>query len=277
MSYALKVEPGKSVNLADFDTDYHAGLKRDDAEKKTETLGIELNSLQSMMYAAADTSLLIVLQGRDTSGKDGSIRKLTAYLNAQSCKVASFKVPTAEEAGHDFLWRIHRETPLKGVISIFNRSHYEDVLVCKVHKLVPENVLHGRYEHINRFENLLVDSGTIIVKICLMISKEEQRERLMDREKDPDKSWKLAVADWKERELWDDYTKAYELALEKCSTKYAPWHIVAADHKWYRDLAIMESVVEALRPYRKKWETDLKKRGEVALKDLAEFRKTDGK
>jgi PPK2 family polyphosphate:nucleotide phosphotransferase len=250
MSYALKVEPGKSVNLADFDTDYHAGLKRDDAEKKTETLGIELNSLQSMMYAAADTSLLIVLQGRDTSGKDGSIRKLTAYLNAQSCKVASFKVPTAEEAGHDFLWRIHRETPLKGVISIFNRSHYEDVLVCKVHKLVPENVLHGRYEHINRFENLLVDSGTIIVKICLMISKEEQRERLMDREKDPDKSWKLAVADWKERELWDDYTKAYELALEKCSTKYAPWHIVAADHKWYRDLAIMESVVEALRPYR---------------------------
>lgn len=272
MKYSFMIEPGHTVKLKDYDPDFNAGLKKEDAAAKLVKLGEELSELQYLMYAAADTSLLIVLQGMDTSGKDGTIRHLTSHMNAQSCRVASFKQPTPEEMGHDFLWRIHKETPIKGSITIFNRSHYEDVLVVKVHKLAPENIIGRRYDHINNFEQMLTDGGTCIIKCNLHISKEEQKARLLDREKESVKSWKLSVADWKERDLWDQYTEAYEKALEKCSTKNAPWYVIPANHKWFRDLAITEVVVERLRPYRDRWQEDLKKRGAIALKELQAYR-----
>ena len=272
MKYSFMIEPGHTVKLKDYDPDFNAGLKKEEVAAKLEKLGEELSELQYLMYAAADTSLLIVLQGRDTSGKDGTIRHLTSHMNAQSCRVASFKQPTSEELGHDFLWRIHKETPIKGSITIFNRSHYEDVLVVKVHKLAPEKIIERRYDNINNFEESLIDAGTCIIKFNLHISKDEQKARLLDREKESVKSWKLSVADWKERELWDQYTEAYEKALEKCSTKNALWYVIPANHKWFRDLAITEVVVERLRPYRDRWQEDLKKRGVIALKELQTYR-----
>ncbi len=213
----------------------------------------ELIELQELLYAVRSHSVLVILQGRDTSGKDGTIRHVAGPLNSQSCSVASFKVPTEEELAHDFLWRVHAQTPPSGDIRIFNRSHYEDVLVVRVHKLAPKEVWRQRYEHINAFEQLLADSGTIILKFYLHISKEEQKQRLLEREKDPVKSWKLSVNDWKEREHWDDYTAAYEDALNRCSTKHAPWFIVPADKKWFRNLAVAETLRNALMPFKKSW------------------------
>ena len=230
--------------------------------------------LQELLYAAGTHSLLIVLQGRDTAGKDGAIRHLLQFVNVQSTHVVPFKVPTALEASHDFLWRVHDKVPGKGGVTIFNRSHYEDVLVAKVHNLASKDEINRRYEHINHFEKLLVDSGTLLLKFCLHISREEQERRLLEREKDVRKSWKLSVGDWKERELWDDYTKAYEKALENCSTDYAPWRIIPGDHKSFRDLAICEAIVNELKPRAKEWEESLRVRGETALRELAVFRAT---
>src|SRR5439155_7949466 len=197
--------------------DEDRGLKKEKGENKTAEIIEELIELQELLYAARQQSVLIILQGRDTSGKDGTIRNVAGPLNSQSCSVASFKVPTDEELAHDFLWRIHAQTPSTGHIKIFNRSHYEDVLVVRVHKLVPKEVWQPRYEHIKAFEQLLAESATIILKFYLHISKKEQEERLLEREKDPTKSWKLSVGDWQEREYWDDYNAAYEDALSRCS------------------------------------------------------------
>ena len=272
MPYAHKVPPGAKVNLKDHNPADTAGLAKPEGVKRIAKLGEEIGELQELMYAADNTALLVVFQGRDTSGKDGAIKKILSYINVQSTKVASFKVPTDEELSHDFLWRIHKQTPERGAMTVFNRSHYEDVLVVRVHNLVPEKVWRPRYEAINNFEKLLDQSNTLILKFYLHISKEEQEERLLEREGDPTKAWKLAVGDWKERELWDQYTAAYEEALSRCSTKAAPWHIVPADKKWFRDLAVAEAIAEALRPAKKEWMKTLETLGAVAKTELEAFR-----
>ncbi|HRI44005.1 MAG TPA: hypothetical protein PLL78_08510 [Fimbriimonadaceae bacterium] len=274
MAFAKKIEPGTAVRLAEIDPAYDAGLSKDDGEKLTKDLAKRLDELDDLHYEAGMNSVLIVLQGRDTSGKDGTIRFLLSSLNAQGCRVAPFKVPTPIELAHDFLWRVHAVTPPKGGMTIFNRSHYEDVLVVRVHSLVPEAVWRPRYEHIDAFERLLADSGTIILKFMLHISKEEQERRLLDRENEVQKAWKLNVGDWKERAYWDDYTAAYEEALSRCSTARAPWYVVPADKKWFRNLAIAETLVNTLEPYRKAWLERLEGIGEAAKAELEEFRRS---
>jgi PPK2 family polyphosphate:nucleotide phosphotransferase len=274
MGYAHRLDGEHGIKLKDYDPGEDAGLKRDDAEKKTAQLMEELTELQELLYAARRQSVLIILQGRDTSGKDGTIRHVAGPLNSQSCTVTSFKVPTEEELAHDFLWRVHAHTPRRGDIKIFNRSHYEDVLVVRVHKLVAEEVWRERYEHINAFERSLSDSATIILKFYLHISKHEQKQRLLEREKDPTKSWKLSVGDWQEREYWDDYTEAYEDALNHCGTKCAPWLIVPADKKWFRNLAIGEAFRDALIPFREKWLEELEEAGREKKKAIEEYRRS---
>ena len=275
MAYAHRLD-GDRIKLADFEPEEDAGLKREDAEKKTAQFIEELIELQELLYAVRSHSLLIILQGRDTSGKDGLIRNVIGPLDSQNCTVASFKVPTEEELAHDFLWRVHPRTPSKGHITIFNRSHYEDVLAVRVHELAPEKVWRQRYEHINTFEQLLADSATIIVKFYLHISKAEQEQRLRKRETDPIKSWKLSVNDWKEREYWDDYTAAYQDALNRCSTKSAPWFIVPADKKWFRNLAVAETLRNKLMPFRDSWLEQMKVLGREKKKELDEHQRRTG-
>ncbi|MEQ1822444.1 MAG: PPK2 family polyphosphate kinase [Fimbriimonadaceae bacterium] len=270
--YAHRVKPGEKVKLNDIPSKVDGGLTEKEAERKCEELGEELTDLQELLFAAGKTPLLIVLQGRDTSGKDGTIRHLLKYMNAQSTRVAPFKVPTPIELAHDYLWRVHSQTPGKGETVIFNRSHYEDVLVVRVHEFVAPDVWGKRFEHINNWEKLLTDSGTVVLKFMLHISKEEQERRLLDRERDLEKAWKLSAGDWKEREFWDSYTEAYEDVASKCSTESAPWHIISADHKWYRNLAITEAIVEAMRPLKKGWNAKLEEIGTKAKEDLAAFR-----
>ena len=274
MSYAKKIEPGSKVNLSKIDTKETGGLTKEEAIAKTVELSAEMSELTEMLYAAGQTGLLIVLQGRDTAGKDGAIIHLLKAINVQGFQVASFKVPTEEERSHDFLWRVHQHAPGRGNVAIFNRSHYEDVLVVRVHNLVPKSAWKLRYGHINDFERLLVESGVVLVKFYLHISKDEQEKRLIEREQEVGKAWKLSPGDWKERQFWDDYTEAYSDALSNCSTEAAPWRLVAADHKWFRNLAITEAVVEALRPYKQPWTEHLKQVGDAAKAELAEYRKS---
>jgi PPK2 family polyphosphate:nucleotide phosphotransferase len=274
MGYAHRVDGKRRIKLADVDPGEHARLKREDAEEKTARFIEELIELQELLYAVRSQSILIILQGRDTSGKDGTIRNVAGPLDSQSCSVASFKVPTEEELAHDFLWRVHAQTPPAGEIKIFNRSHYEDVLVVRVHDLVPGKVWRRRYEHINSFERVLADSATIILKFYLHISKDEQEQRLLKREKDPIKSWKLSASDWKERERWDDYTAAYEEALNRCSTKHAPWFIVPADKKWFRNLAVAETLRNALIPFKESWLEKIEELGREGKKEIDEYRRS---
>lgn len=272
MSYAHRIEGKQNIKLADFDPGEQAGLKRQDAEKKTAGFIEELVELQELLYAVRLQSVLVILQGRDTSGKDGTIRHVAGPLDSQSCSVASFKVPTEEELAHDFLWRIHARTPAAGEIKIFNRSHYEDVLVVRVHELVPKKVWRRRYDHINAFEQELADSATIILKFFLNISKEEQEDRLLKREKDPIKAWKLSVNDWQERKYWDNYSAAYEDALNRCSTKQAPWFIVPADKKWFRNLAVAETLRNTLMPFKEGWLEKMNEIGQERKKAIDEYR-----
>ena len=192
-----------------------------------------------------------------------------ARFNPTGCRVETFKVPTPDELAHDFLWRAHRATPPRGCIALFNRSYYEDVLVVRVHELVPPHVWKSRYTHINNFEALLVDSGTLVLKFFLYISKDEQHERLRAREQDKDKAWKLSPLDWSEHALYDRYITAYEDALARCSTAQAPWHIVPANHKWFRNVAIAQTLVDALQPYRARWHEELEHRGRANLAAVA--------
>jgi PPK2 family polyphosphate:nucleotide phosphotransferase len=261
MGYAHRLEGGRQVQLKEFDPAEDAGLTRKAAAHQTAQLLRQVLELQELLYAVRQQSVLIILQGRDTSGKDGTIRQVAGQLNAQSCTVTAFQAPTAAEHAHDFLWRVHAQTPPAGYIKIFNRSHYEDVLVGRVHGHVPEAVWRPRYGHINAFERLLADSATILLKFYLHISRAEQKQRLLAREHKPMKSWKLAVTDWQERAYWEDYTAAYEEMLTCCSTPQAPWFLVPADKKWFRNLAVMETVRDALLPFREPWLTQLKKVG----------------
>ena len=248
MSQPLTVKPGDNVKLKDYDPGYTGEHKdRSVAEKRMVEIQQQLAELQELLYAESKHGLLIVLQAMDTGGKDGTIRHVMSGVNPQGCDVRSFKVPSAEEASYDFLWRAHKSVPPRGKIIIFNRSYYEDVLVVRVHNIFPEEVWSKRYDQINDFERMLVENGTVILKFFLHISKDEQKERLEARLADPKKLWKFSEADVRERAYWDDYMTAYEDAISKCSTKWAPWHIIPANKKWYRNLVVGESIVKALK------------------------------
>jgi PPK2 family polyphosphate:nucleotide phosphotransferase len=241
------VKRGAKVRLSRVATDETGPFKdKADAADATAANLERLGELQQRLYGEAKRALLIVLQGMDTSGKDGTIRHVFGGVNPQGCSVASFKAPTPIELAHDYLWRVHAATPARGMITIFNRSHYESVLVERVLKLVPKKVWSRRYDHINQFERLLSDEGTTILKFFLHISKKEQKKRLQDRLDDPSKHWKFDVRDLDMRKRWDQYAAAYEDALSRCSTDYAPWYMIPADHKWYRNWAISDVIVRTL-------------------------------
>ncbi len=246
--HIYRIPPDTRVDLSDWDprdrSRFDGGRKASKAV--LEMLNGRLRNLQELLYAEGKHKLLIVLQATDTGGKDGVIRHVFRGVNPQGVKVANFKVPTPKELAHDYLWRIHQHTPGSGEIAIFNRSHYEDVLVVRVHELVSQEVWERRYDHINAFERMLADEGTTILKFYLHISKEEQRARLQSRLDTPEKQWKFNVGDLRDRALWDDFAAAYEDMLSKTSTPWAPWYVVPADRKWYRNLVIGTTLVETL-------------------------------
>jgi PPK2 family polyphosphate:nucleotide phosphotransferase len=269
MALVHKIEPGEHISLKTIDPAETHGIDRADCESRMAVLNQRLADLEEVHYAAGQNGILIVLQGLDTAGKDGTIRHVMTQFNPASCRVEAFKVPTQDELAHDFLWRIHRATPPAGSITIFNRSHYEQVLVVRVHKLEAKEMWERHYEQINHFERLLTECGTLVLKFFLYISKDEQRKRLLAREEDKDKAWKLSPTDWPEHELYNDYVDAYEDALHRCSTDYAPWYVVPSDHKWFRNLAVAQTILDVLEPYRKEWKKAVEARGRAALKARA--------
>lgn len=238
------VKPGSKLRLKDRDAADTFGQKRDD--KALEKTLDRLRELQHLLYADRRYALLIVLQALDAGGKDGTIRHVMSGVNPQGCQVTSFKAPSVEELGHDFLWRIHKAVPQLGNIGIFNRSQYEDVLIVRVHDLVPKDVWHKRYRQINEFEHMLTENGVTILKLFLHISRVEQRKRFEARINDSSRNWKLSLPDFEERRHWDDYIEAYEDVLHRCSTDYAPWYVVPADKKWFRNYLVAELIVSAL-------------------------------
>jgi PPK2 family polyphosphate:nucleotide phosphotransferase len=271
--YSIPIVDGHKVRLNRFDPRDTAGVEKEAGLAEVDVWGEELLRLGNLLTYAGKHALLVVLQGTDASGKDGAIRKILDVANIQNARVEPFKVPTELEASHDFLWRVHQVVPRRGHIALFNRSHYEDVIAARVHKLVPKETWQARYEHINAFERLLTDSGVIIVKFYLHVSPEEQRERLLAREKDPRTAWKLNPGDWRELPLHDEVMAAYEEALQRCSPPTAPWYVVPADKKWFRNLAIMQRLALTLRPYRKQWLAHLKQMGKQAMKEIRALRR----
>ncbi len=248
MPQPVTFKPGDKIKLSEVDPrQVHGDWNKESAAERIEQNTEESRNLAYRLYAENKRSLLLVLQGMDTAGKDGTIRTVMTGINPQSCQITPFKQPSPEEVDHDFLWRIHRAVPRRGNIGIFNRSHYEDVLVVRVHNLVPESEWSSRYDRINDFEKLLTEGGVTIVKCFLHISHEEQRERLQARLDNPDKRWKFSTGDLDERKLWKDYQEAYEDALNKCNTKHAPWHIIPSDRKWYRNMVVSELLKDALQ------------------------------
>lgn len=245
-----RVDDPAAFRIADTDPDATGDLHGDADKEAAKTLKKlerkRISDLQERLYAEHRQSLLVVFQATDTGGKDSTIRRVFKGVNPQGVRVWSFKEPSQEELDHDFLWRYHQHTPAKGMINVFNRSQYEDVLIVRVKNLVPEDVWRQRYELINHFEQLLTENGTRILKFFLNISKEEQKDRFQDRLDEPDKHWKFSKADLAERKLWDDYQKAYEAAIRQCSTQRAPWYAVPANHKWYRDLVVARAIRQTL-------------------------------
>jgi len=242
-----RVHPGEQLRLAEIDPDACEHYKKKkDVEQELEKQRDRLSKLQERLYAESKRSLLIVLQAMDTGGKDGTIKHVFQGINPQGCRVWSFKKPSDEELSHDFLWRYHQRTPQRGMITIFNRSHYEDVLIVRVQQLVPEDVWRKRYHVINEFEQMLSLNNIAVIKFFLHISKDEQKRRLESRLQNPDKLWKFSSNDVEQRQLWDDYQKAYEDAINNCSTAYAPWYIVPANNKWYRNLVIARAIADTL-------------------------------
>ena len=264
------------VNLTKISTLPPDGVERGEAEARFQELGQELFDLQELMFAAGTHSLLLVLQGRDAAGKDGTIKRVVGWLNPRGVDVTSFGVPSAEELDHDFLWRVHPHTPPRGGISIFNRSHYEDVLVVRVHKLAPPSVWRPRFEQINDFERLLVSHRTIVLKFFLHITAKEQEVRLLEREQEPEKAWKLNAKDWAERDFWPQYTRVYQDAIGRCASKKAPWYVVPADKKWFRNLAVAEAICAALKPHRGTWKRTLATEGKEGRAEVESFRRTRG-
>lgn len=250
----FRVKPGSKVTLDAIDAGFKGRHEDEDTAKvELDKYRDRLCKLQQLMYAEKKHSLLIVLQALDAGGKDGTVNHVMSVLNPSGTTVAAFKSPTAQELDHDFLWRVHPHVPGKGSIAIFNRSHYEDVLIVRVHKLVPKEVWKERYALINSFESLLcTQNDTTIVKFFLHISKDEQLQRFEQRLDDPARNWKISDSDYKERELWNEYTKAFEDALEKTSTKHAPWYVIPANHKWFRNLAVSQIVAETMEDMKMK-------------------------
>lgn len=243
----FRVKADTKVDLGKIDAGFRDRHEsHEHALPEIETYRQKLRDLQYLMYAENKRSLLICLQGRDAAGKDGTINHVLGAMNPQGCSVTGFKVPSTEEAAHDFLWRYHKAAPGRGRIGIFNRSHYEEVLVQRVHNLVPRKIWSKRYQHINDFEKSLAENGTHILKFYLHIDPQEQLARFRQRLEDPQRHWKISQGDYDERPFWDAYTEAFEAALGKCSTDYAPWFIIPANHKWFRNLAISKIVVETL-------------------------------
>ncbi len=265
-------KPGSRVRLSTLSAEPPRGMTKARAEKRFAALGQELFDLQDAMYGARVNSVLVVLQGRDSAGKDGSIKHVVGCLNPRGVSVTSFGVPTPEERAHDFLWRIHKHAPRRGEFAIFNRSHYEDVLVVRVHDLAPKKMWKQRYGHIRDFEELLAEHDTIILKYFLHITKDEQEKRLLEREEEHDTAWKLNPNDWKERDYWDEYTAAYEDAIAKTAAPHAPWTVVPANAKWYRNLVIAESIAGALRDHRRHWEKTLADMGKAGRAELDAYR-----
>jgi len=241
-----RIPPDTTVALDAFDPRDDGGLKEKQAEDRLDELNRRLEALQELLYAEGKHKVLVVLQAMDTGGKDGVVRHVFDGVNPQGVRVASFGRPTEEELAHDYLWRVHRHTPGAGQMVIFNRSHYEDVLVVRVHGLVPETVWGRRYEQINEWERLLAEEGTTILKFYLHLSPEEQAERLAARRDDPSKRWKFSRGDLEERKLWSAYMAAYQDMLSRTSTPWAPWYVVPADRKWFRNLVVAATLVEAL-------------------------------
>jgi PPK2 family polyphosphate:nucleotide phosphotransferase len=276
MSKTVFDKPGSKVRLGKLSAEPPKGMTREKAETRFAALGKELFELQDAMFGAKVHSVLVVLQGRDGAGKDGSIKHVVGCLNPRGVAVSSFGVPTAEEREHDFLWRVHRHAPRLGEFAIFNRSHYEDVLVVRVHDLAPKKLWQERYGHIQDFEELIAEHGTIVLKYFLHITKKEQEQRLLEREAQPETAWKLNLNDWKERDYWDDYTRAYEDAISRTAARHAPWIVVPANSKWYRNLVIAESIAGALRAHRKDWEKKLGGMGKAAKTELEAYRAQRG-
>jgi PPK2 family polyphosphate:nucleotide phosphotransferase len=254
------VRPGQRTSLSDYDPDDTSLVPggKDEAKTKNSATQARLAELQELLYAGHERKLLIVLQGMDTSGKDGTIRHVMVGFNPVGTRIVSFKKPSLEEVDHDYLWRVHRQVPGKGEVAVFNRSHYEDVLIVRVHNLVPKSTWQKRYDQIKAFEQMLYDEGTVILKVFLHISKQEQRARLQARIEDPTKRWKFQQGDLDERELWKDYQRAYEDALSRTSTESAPWYVVPANQKWYRNYVVGSIVADVLESLHMKYpEPDL--------------------
>ena len=262
----LVVEPGSKARLKAIDPAFHGKHESENgAESALAKEVARLTALQYKLYAEHKHALLVVLQGIDAAGKDGTVWHVMTAMNPQGTTVTGFKEPTPDELAHDFLWRVHAHSPGRGQVAVFNRSHYEDVLVVRVHDLVPKSVWSKRYDQINAFEKLLVDSGTTIVKFFLYISPEEQLERFKQRLDDPARQWKISDTDYKERAFWDDYTKANEAMLERCSTEHAPWYVIPSNHKWFRNLAVSQILADTLE--------DLKMKMPKPSVDIAAIRK----
>lgn len=245
----LLVKPVKTtrkLKLKDWDPDYDADKRKEDVESELAHFSGRMSELQHKLLAANSRSLVIILQGVDASGKDGTIRHVMGALNPQSCYVKSFKVPTEEELSHDYLWRVHMAVPPKGQIAIFNRSHYEDVIEVRVRNLVPKNELTPRYRQINDFERYLSQNHVTILKFFLHISKDEQKNRIKERLMDPTKRWKISEGDLLVRKYWDKYMESYEQALSRCSTHWAPWYVIPANLKWFRNWAVAQIIVNTL-------------------------------
>lgn len=276
MPKTLITSPNRKVRLKDISAEPPKGMTKAKAENRFAVLGKELFELQDSLWGSKVNSVLVVLQGRDSAGKDGTIKHVAGCLNPRGVNVTSFGVPTTEEREHDFLWRVHKNAPRRGEFAIFNRSHYEDVLVVRVHDLAPKKLWQQRYGHIRDFEELLAEHGTIVLKYFLHITKDEQEERLLEREKEPETAWKLNPNDWKERDYWDEYTAAYEDAISRTATPHAPWTIVPANSKWYRNLVVAESIVAALRDHRSNWDKKLQEMGKAGRSELEAYRAQTG-
>lgn len=254
MRKGVIVEPGKAVDLGKYPADATLGLKdRAAAEEELPRLGQRLSELGGLLAANRKHAMLVVIQGMDASGKDGTIKHCIGPLNPSSLRIASFKAPTSTELGHDFIWRVHQVCPARGEIGIFNRSHYEDVLVVRVENLVPKEIWSRRYEAINAFERHLANEGTLMVKLWLNLSNKEQALQMQERLDDPTKNWKFNADDLAKREKWDDYMEAYRVMLEETSTDWAPWYAIPADRKWVRNVVVSEILVDALERLDMKW------------------------
>lgn len=266
--WRYRVHPGKPIHLADIDpnaSEPYASKK--EAEKELEKQRNRLQELQTRLYAEQKRSVLIVLQAMDTGGKDGTIKNVFQGVNPQGCQVWSFKTPSIEELNHDFLWRYHHRTPARGMIAIFNRSHYEDVLIVRVKNLVPEPVWRSRYRILNEFEHMLTLNHSVVLKFFLHISKDEQKKRLESRLEDPNKRWKFSINDVQERRFWNEYQLAYEDAINNCSTEYAPWYVIPANKKWYRNLLIARAIADTLEAMNPQYPPETEGLGSISIPD----------